>query len=89
MNGDQKSELLADAQAIHDCSLQLEALARTLTHVSTDDDAANASLIAVDLVHIMVIFRCDLDLIRDIAKGIILTLERDGDPVRLGAATAN
>lgn len=89
MNGDQKRELLADAQVIHTYSLRLEALARTLKHVKAADDEGKSSLKSDDLIHIMSIFESDLDAIRDIARGIVFTLERDGDPVHLAVATCN
>jgi hypothetical protein len=75
MKGDLKTEVLRDAEAIHMYSLQLEALARTLTHVHTADGAGKSSLKSDDLVHIMNIFQCDLDAIRDHAQGIIVSVE--------------
>jgi hypothetical protein len=85
MKGDLKAEISREAQAIHMYSLQLEALARTLTHVHTADDAGQSSLKAQDLVHIMNIFQCDLDAIRDHAQGIIFSMEKEIQPARIGA----
>ena len=80
MKGIQRAEVLDDIQAIHMYAMQLEALARTLMQMPLLPDDGKSC--RNDLVHIMKIFQCDLDTIRDLAQGIMFSMEKEARPTR-------